>query len=154
MTIYSIHAAPKVGAPEAIIADRLGWWRFLLLPLWLLKYGLLLRFGIWAFSAVFAIVAAWAGLLSTAAAWSILLLVQWLLALEAPEARRGRLWRQGRPIEALVDGERLAPQWVAHDIDAGVPAWPGRGPPPLPRAAAADGRVIGLFPKADGRGRG
>jgi hypothetical protein len=110
MAVFSVHMP---GASAAALADaafvREGFCRaaFFLGPVWLLARGLWLWAALWFVKILVIISLVAAGLLSSGAGLTLVLLLQLLLGLEANRLIEGRLRRRGYDLAAIVAAPRL-----------------------------------------------
>ena len=159
MTIYTVHSRPqnRASATEDVVLapEAFSWRAFLFGPLWLLAHRLWLWALVWLIGAVaFAFAATRLSDLFGAAAWESILLLEFLLGLEANELLRRALVRRGRT-ELGVIAARGRDEAAARFFRRGI-ASEGAAGAPLEReptladrpGPAPEGKVfLTLFPE-------
>ena len=166
MSVYTVHEPPlRDGAiapdPERFVFVRDGFyfWAFLLTALWLIWHRLWLVLLIYLV-AIFGIELAmhYAGVQALGRSF-VILLISFLVGLEAGTLRRFTLARRGWRNVGLVSGtnmeaaeRRFFNGWAAAGQGRSSPAT-GNPPPPLPPSPASAFRtppIVGLFPEPGG----
>jgi hypothetical protein len=161
MSIYTVHEPPLrngVAAPDperfVFVRDGFYFWAFLLTPLWLIWHRL------WLVLLIYLIVITglaeamrYAGV-DTAGRSLVMLLISFLIGLEASTLRRFTLTRRGWRNVGVVGGTNTeaAERRFFDDLAAAGPGRPpgstGNPPPPLPPAPAFHTPpIVGLFPE-------
>ncbi len=160
MSVYTVHE-PPLRATEAspdperfvFVRDGFYFWAFLLTPLWMLCHRL------WLVLLIYVIVTAgiqnavhFAGV-GVAGSALAMLLIAFLVGVEASTLRRFTLARRGWRQVGVVGGtnteaaeRRFFDAWAA---DANKPAQPEAPPPPLPPPPRPiqQSDIVGLFPE-------
>lgn len=157
MALYSVYlrgSGPQADADAAFIRNGFAWDAFFFGPFWLALRGLWLVAALWI--AVWIMLSTLAGLeiMSSAAAWTVALLLEALLGLEANQLLERKLVRQGRQLSELIAAPAREQAEAAFfrklDAEGGSPA--PFEPRPARQAPPSHQDVIGFFPHAGGRG--
>ncbi|MGO9396793.1 MAG: DUF2628 domain-containing protein [Xanthobacteraceae bacterium] len=163
MSVYTVHEPPLRAAdaapnPErfAFVRDGFYFWAFLLTPLWLLWHRLWLVLLIYLV-VTFGLEQAMyhAGVASVGRSF-VLLLISFLIGLEAATLRRFTLTRRGWKNVGIVGGtdaeaaeRRFFDAWIG--TEPGGSSGPAVAPPlpPAPASASHTPHIVGLFPEPD-----
>jgi hypothetical protein len=161
MSIYTVHEPPLrngVAAPDperfVFVRDGFYFWAFLLTPLWLIWHRLWLVLLIYLIVITGLVEAMRYAGVDTAGRSLVMLLISFLIGLEASTLRRFTLTRRGWRNVGVVGGTNTeaAERRFFDDLAAAGPGRPpgstGNPPPPLPPAPAFHTPpIVGLFPE-------
>ncbi len=152
MAVYSVHSPGKDAAnvmDAAFVKEGFCAAAFFFGPLWLLRRGLWLWTALWFVAFFSLVILASAGIVSSGATFTLLVMLQLLLGLEANRLIEGRLWRRGYDLIEIVAAPTLDQAEMSFYHQFCAPETPVASAAPVRPASAPV--VLGSLPEPGAR---